>query len=372
MKTASSEAESATGTATPVAALERARRWSALIRRRVTAERRWLLPLLGTLIVFGGQVVEDLGDSPPLQMLPPTVVVQRWALILLVAYLLVIWEVVERTVERSLVELRPSVRIDDAAFSAYAVRMRTLPFRIDAVLLAVAGAISVTLFVVLGADLLVDDPVTGLRQTLPAHPLAAALVIAAYSVVGWAFLRLVVATARLARLLGSLTRQPLRVDVFDTNELLPFGNIALALALAPAGAIFILLIGLGTPTTPVSWSILLEASLATVLALVLPLRGVHRQMSDAKLAALATLSVRLNELYDVVSGTVPNEAEEASRLNQSTSALVQLRRTVMEMTTWPFRDTLAFGRALLIAAAPLIYTTLSELIKAFVIGPLVR
>lgn len=368
---ASTEAEPTTGTA-PLAALERARRWSVLAARRIAAERRWLLPLVGTLIVFGGQLVEDLGDSPPLQMLPPAIVVQRWVLIALVAYLLVIWEVVERTAERSLVEVRPSVQIDDAAFGAYAARMRMLPLRIDAVLFACAAAISVTLFVVLGADLLVDDPVTGLRQTLPAHPIAAVTVLAAYSVVGWAFLRLVVATARLARLLGSLTRQPLRVDVFDTNELLPFGNIALALALAPAGAIFILLIGLGTPTTPVSWSILISASLATVLALVLPLRGIHGQMSSAKLAALATLSARINELYDVVSGTVPTEAAEASRLNQSTSALVQLRRTVMEMTTWPFRDTLAFGRALLIAAAPLIYTTLSELIKAFVIGPLVR
>jgi hypothetical protein len=41
------------------------------------------------------------------------------------------------------------------------------------------------------------------------------------------------------------------------------------------------------------------------------------------------------------------------------------------MTTWPFRDTLALARALLIASAPLIYTIGSELIKAFLIKPLV-
>ena len=372
MKTASSEAESASGTATPVAALGRARRWWALAIRRLAAERRWLIPLLGTLVVFSGQVAEDLSDSPPLQMLPPNLLIQRWALILLTAYVLVIWEVVEEIVERALVEARASVKIDDKAFRAYAVRMRALSLRVDGLLLAVAAVTSVTVFAVLGADLLMDDPVTGLRQTLPAGLLPGALVLAGYTVVGWAFLRLVVATGRLARLLGALAREPLRVDVFDTSHLLPFGNIALALALAPAGTIVILLIGLGTPTTPVGWSILIAVSLATVLALVLPLRGVHGQMSDAKLAALGTLSARINELYDVVSRTGPGEAEEASRLNQSTSALVQLRRTVMEMTTWPFRDTLAFGRALLIAAAPLIYTTLSELIKAFVIGPLVR
>ena len=47
-----------------------------------------------------------------------------------------------------------------------------------------------------------------------------------------------------------------------------------------------------------------------------------------------------------------------------------MRKAVQEMTTWPFRDTVAFGRAVLIAAAPLIYTTLSELIRVFWIRPL--
>ena len=42
------------------------------------------------------------------------------------------------------------------------------------------------------------------------------------------------------------------------------------------------------------------------------------------------------------------------------------------MTTWPFRDTLAFGRAVLIALAPLIYTVFNELIRIFIIGPLNR
>lgn len=48
------------------------------------------------------------------------------------------------------------------------------------------------------------------------------------------------------------------------------------------------------------------------------------------------------------------------------------RPRVQEMTTWPFADTVAFGRAVLIASAPLIYTVLSELIKAFWIEPLSR
>lgn len=57
-------------------------------------------------------------------------------------------------------------------------------------------------------------------------------------------------------------------------------------------------------------------------------------------------------------------------LNARTNTLVPLRKTVHEMTTWPCADTVAFGRAVLIASAPLIYTVLSELIKVFWINPL--
>jgi hypothetical protein len=88
-------------------------------------------------------------------------------------------------------------------------------------------------------------------------------------------------------------------------------------------------------------------------------------MYTAKDAALSTVNARISDLYDEVSRTSAIEPEHATRLNQAIGALIPLRRTVHEMTTWPFRDTVALARAVLIASAPLIYTTLSELIKIF-------
>ena len=372
MKTASSEAAAARETGAPVSALERATSALARPARRLARHRRWLLPLIGAVIVLAGQLLEDLADSSPLQMMPPTLLIQRWTVIALVVYLFGIWGVLQRTVEGSLTAVRPIVQVDDSAFHAYELRMRTLPIRSDLILLLASAVVTVALFAVLRADLLLDDPVTGAPQTLPSDLVTAVTILAAYTVVGWAFLRLVFAIASLARYLGALTREPLRINVFDTSELLPFGNIALVLALAPVGVIVILTIGLGRPTTPVSWSILVAATLATVLALLLPLLGVHRQMSAAKEAAAAALNGRITELYEAVSGPLPTEVEESARLSNSTNAVIQMRKAVQEMKTWPFRDTLAFGRALLLATAPLIYTTLSELIKIFWIGPLAR
>lgn len=328
-----------------------------------------ILTIASVGIVAGGQLVEDLADSPPLQMLEAIFLSQRWTVIALVLYALVMWVLLDLTARRSVASVRHVVKIDPAAFDGYVQRMRRPAPVVDGAIFLGCMLINVILFVGLRADLLTDDPVLDTATKLPPEPIAATIVILGYTVIGWAFLRLIYVAARLVRQLGKLSREPLSIDVFDTSDLLPFGNIALALALAPAGVILIPLVGLGVPTTVVGWSVIVEATLAIVLALLLPLRGIHSQMSAAKDASLTKLSARIGELYETVSGRLPAEPSEATRVGATTSALIPLRKTVQEMTTWPFRDTVALGRAVLIASAPLIYATLSEVIRVFIIGP---
>lgn len=321
-------------------------------------------------LVVAGQFAEDLADSPPLQMLPPIFFGRRWTLIVAVLYMLVISRVVDRTVLGSMKSMERVLRIDAAKLRGYVHRMRVPDQSVNLRLLGASALVVIALFVGFGSDLpLTNDPVTHAPLYLPRAPLGAAAILAGYTIVGWAVLSLLYLTISLARALGELTREPLDVNVFDTSNLLPFGNIALAGALAPAGIIVILLLGLGQPTTWLSWSIVVLAAIASVLALLLPLRGIHRQMSDAKERVLADLNARIGQIYEQIS-TSAIAAPEIPGLNERTNTLIPLRKTVSEMTTWPFADTVAFGRAVLIASAPLIYTILSELIKVFWINPL--
>ena len=336
---------------------------------RVYGLRYAVVTVLAVGVVFCGQLAEDIADSPPLQMMPPQMLFPRWSVVALVLYALVMWAVLDRTVRRSLPAMRRVVKIDQSAFDGYVQRVQPPAAIIDVAILVGVALFDVALFVGLNSDLLLDDPVTDRATKLPTDPLAAAIVIGGYVVIGWAFLRLLYFVGRLAWQLGRLSREPLAINVFDTTDLVPFGNIALAVALAPAGVLVILLVGLGTPTTPVGWSVVAEATLVILLVLLLPLRGIHRQMSTAKDAALAALNVRVTELYEKVSASLPADPTEAGRLGAAANALIPLRKTVQEMTTWPFRNTVALGRAVLIASAPLIYTTLSELIRVFIIGP---
>jgi hypothetical protein len=289
----------------------------------------------------------------------------RWAVVGLVLYSIVMSAMLMQRAAGSLSTVRTVVAIKQKAFDGYRQRLAHIDPRIEIGLFVGAAVVTAVLFLVLGSDLLLDDPVLQPKtpHKLPSDPLLAFAILAAYTVVGWTFLRLMYITGRSARILGQLGREPLRINVFDTSDLIPFGNLGLLITLAPAVAIIILWAGLGTPNAIGGWVILGIASMFTLLALLLPLEGIHRQMADAKEKALTGLNQRIADLYDEISGPLPADANDASRIGGATNALIPMRKTVQEMTTWPFRSAVTFGRAVIIAMAPLIYAFLSEVIR---------
>ena len=332
----------------------------------------YVILLVAVALVIVGQLAEDLADSQPLQLLTPSSALRRWTLIAAVVYMLAISLVIDRLVLQSLAALDRLVRIKPDRFRDYMDRMRRPGLAVDIAILATAGVVVAVTFWGLQTSLPIDDPMTKTPMFLPEGGLAAAAVLIEYTVVGWAVLMLVWTTVRRARALGALSREPLQIDVFDTANVLPLGNIALATALAPAGVVVILLFGFGAPSSPISWALLVLVTLASLVALLLPLRGIHGQMEGAKVRVLSDINQRLRASYDDLRQTKTKSPDEMGGLRNQVGTLIDLRRTVNEMTTWPFRDTLAFGRAVLIALAPLIYTVFNELISIFLIGPLNR
>lgn len=306
-------------------------------------------------------------------MLTPTLSISRWTVVLLTLYMLVVLRLIQRTATRTIREVRSAVICDDSTFDEPAQRMKRVHWRTDIGLGLLAAAIVVILFPLLHSPLpVVRNPQTHDLTFLPQDPVNAVLVMLAYTLVGWSALRLIVNTVRLGFVLGELTQKPLAINVYDPTAVLPLGRLALALSLAPAGIVLLLLVGLGSPTGPVSWLAFLLASLASVLALVLPLRGVHRQMLHEKLEVLGRLNHELSEIHGEIMGAELQDVTRASLLSNRTNILVNLRKIVQEGPTWPFRNTIAVSRALLVASAPLIYAALNELIRVFLISPLTK
>lgn len=330
-----------------------------------------------------GQLVEDALDTPALEMFSQaaetlrTVTIPRWALIVLTLYMLLMLRLMQRTARNTLRDVRPAVKCDDATYAEIAARMTRARWLTDLVLAVIAlGFVVVLLFPppFLHSPIpTVDHPYMPNRATfLPSEPFAAFVVLVGYWLVGWTALCLLWNAVRLGKALGDLTQQPLELDVFGATNVLSLGRMALVLSLAPAGVIVILLIGLGLPTTTLSWFVFILASFASILALVLPLRGVHRQMEAVKENATREINLEFSLIQsEIFQKNAPDSARTA-HLSNRTNVLVNLRKVVQEAPTWPFRDTVAITRALLIASAPLIYAVLNELIRIFFITPLTK
>ncbi len=340
-------------------------RRAGLVER--TLPLRFPIFILGLVIVVTlGQIIEDALDTPSFEMLNPAISIPRWTLVLLTVYMLLMLRLIQRTSHKTVTEIRNSVQVDDKTYDTFRARMTRLPITLDILLAILSLVFVLILFPVLQSPLPVTrNPLTNERTFLPHDLWNAAVVILAYALVGWAALSLVMTTLRLGRALAELTRLPLKINVFDTDNLLPLGALALVLSLAPAGVVLILLIGLGTPTRPLAWFAFLLASIAAVVALIAPLRGVHQQMDHAKKDALGKLN---HELTDIFRETTQPEQPDPARmgtLSNRTGTLINLRSVLQATPTWPFQSTVAVSRAILVASAPIIYAVLNELIQRF-------
>jgi hypothetical protein len=296
---------------------------------------------------------------------PPTFVRERWTVIAVAVYAIATVGLLRREARESLDALRPVIGCDNVRFAWYRRRMGGLSLRAELTLLAISALSVVLLFVVMGEPLPIADSPRN-EGRMPAAPAAAFLTLLSWTAFGWAELRLVLNTVIVARTLSRLSREQVTVNVFDTSSLLPFGNIALLSAFVPAGLFAILLLGLGAPQSTLGWATLLLATGTSLLALILPLRGIHRQMRRAKDEALAGLNRQLSDVHESVEGTSLPTGVTTTGLNERTTLLVSLRNVVTQMPTWPFRDTVAFGRALLLASAPVIYAALNGIVDTLV------
>ncbi|MGD8865613.1 MAG: hypothetical protein PVI81_08470 [Anaerolineales bacterium] len=342
--------------------------WEQIAR---TVPERIPLPFTLTAILFaaaviGEQVLEEI-------LVGPVSGYQLWqrigiriALPLLSIYLLLANRFLKRQVVGCLERLKPAMDITPEHYDKLARRMLK-PRRWIEFLLLIASAA-----VVIGFFLLMKNPLpiyTAL--TIPDQPLAAGFIISVYIVIGWLGLSLVHTGIQHALALGRLSSQPLKINVFDPENVVPFGSISMLHSFVLAGIIVILFLLLGRPTSVISYLVISLASLGSFLALVLPLLGVYQQMRRAKIQALNNIAEQLLQAQQALMQLKDPFGEGLDEVNSRTSALVSLRKTILESPNWPFRSNTAIARAVIAALSPLIYFILTELVREYIVPLLI-
>ena len=343
--------------------------WVALAR---TFFERLPLPfpnvvILITMLVVAEQLLEERFVGP----LAGFPVWQRFgvraALPMLALYLVLTNRALKRAVLDCLIRLRTSVQVPEEVYEALVERMVRPSRLVEAALLIVSTTVVLVLFGWMQNPLPIYT-----SMTLPRQPLATGFVILTYTLIGWLGLTLIYTGIQHAVHLSRLARLPLSINVFDPENLLPFGSISLQHSLVLAGVVVILRVLLGRPTSPASFLVITLASLGSLLALVLPLNGVYQQMRRAKIKALNNISEQLLQAQEALLSLKDPLDDGVTELNARTNALVNLRKTILESPNWPFRSNTAVARAVLAAMSPLIYFVLTELVRVYIVPVLVN
>lgn len=333
--------------------------WTILLLERIPLPYA-LIVLLAASLVGGEQLFEfmlEVGTLPNSVANTVAKLARYLVLPILTAYMLLMIKRLKTSAVRSLAELRPAVQIDDSEYDSHVYHMVNANWRVEFALLLVSAAGVFILNNQIGFPL---ELTTSVRAS-QFGPLAF-LIQSPYVIFGWVFLNLVFSALQLGHALGRLAHRPLTVDIYDIGNLLPFGHIALVYCLSIAGVILILLIGLGQPTQLTSWVVIALLSVASFVALVIPLWGVNQQLRAERNAELERIHAQLRLVRDRIVNHADLATDELAQMSNRTNTLVNLRKVVLETPTWPYRDTLTIVRALTIAVAPLLYFILTQII----------
>jgi len=312
-------------------------------------------------LVTGEQIVEE-------QLFSGDLTINRFFLRLLLAtlavYLLLAILFLKRQVILSLSRLRRAVDLDIDTFGELVRRMVRPSRLVEVGLLFASAAIVMGLFLGLESDF----PFGGTIAMTPS-PAVAGLVLLTYVLIGWLGLSLIQTALQHAIGLRRLAQAPLVINVFDPDNLVPFGTLSLMHSLALVGVMVLLIIPLGTPSGISGLMVVGLSSSGSLMALILPIWGVFLQTRQAKDYALSRIYDELEHLQDeLLDGGHQSPAD----LNARTNALVNLRKTILEVPNWPFRSTTTIVRAITAATSPLIYFVLIELVRVYFVPVLIR
>jgi hypothetical protein len=123
------------------------------------------------------------------------------------------------------------------------------------------------------------------------------------------------------------------------------------------------LIIFGAPTK--GGYIVIFLSVVSFLSLFVPLWGVHTQIDQLQESTLLKIHKQVQIIEKNILNNMDAELSSISAYHNRLSVLINLRKTVMETPTWPFKDTATVARAIVAVTSPLIYFILNELIRTF-------
>jgi hypothetical protein len=242
-------------------------------------------------------------------------------------YILILYPVIWRLRERAIQVFRPLVDLDDEAFGHLAKEI-SVPSRRWEWTAVLSG---------LGVALALGQP---WNLAWESGGLWTSVYMTIYSAVYsgllyWLIYDTLASTIQHAR----LSRQPLKLDILETNRLDPVARWSLGISLMFVGGISLSLIN-QTWEDLLNWRSLFTYSMlivVTVLVFFLSMWGVHKAIADIKNSELALAQKHLIEASrELKARAAKGPLERAEGLSSTISMWETYQRLVKGVPTWPY------------------------------------
>lgn len=244
----------------------------------------------------------------------------------MITYILVVYPFMWRLFKQAVEAFRSISPMEESAFNRLVAEITTPNRHREVAVLFIGAVFALLLNVPWGMSMSSDT-------WLKVYELILSMLL--FSLLGWLIYDTIVGTMRIAR----LSRQDLKLDMFDTGLLSPVAIWSLGISLAWVGGISLSLV-FQTWEGMTQWqSITIYAILVSATALVffLSMWSTHKAMVTIK---KRELSLAWNNLAtasrELKSRTAQNQKEGMEELSYTITAWAAQHKLVQEISTWPF------------------------------------
>jgi hypothetical protein len=326
---------------------------------RLLWPRRWSIVLIGVIFLLIPLALAWLSDVAGLFLTMGLSAFRVFFPAIVITYILIVVELLQRTREKVALSLRPLLQIDDETFVA-AVRRSCRSNPVGELVGFVLGAISFVAIVGPPPLARVDtDP-----YVMSLYFYAASMLM--LGAIGWS----VYAGIVISRLTNMLLRLPIEVDIFDVTPFEPIGMQSLYLSLTFVGAIVIVI-----PTSPFalfSWqniAVFGPLILITVLVFFLNMYSTHGLLMATKKRQLTVVDHKIARTYRQLL-ELDARGHDTQSVATELNAWALAKQQLMLTRTWPYNTQML--RTLLVSVLlPIVVSLMARAVSPLLIPLLI-
>jgi len=241
----------------------------------------------------------------------------------IIIYILLIYPFMWRLGERAIQAFRPLLSLEENAFNQIVLEINKTN-RLRELAAALIGAVF---------WLVLSQPWIWVDQWIDTYEVVTSVLM--FGLLGWLIYSSIIGSRSLSR----LSSQPLKLDIFDTGQLIPIARSSLGVSFAFIGGISLSLVfqtqeNLSEWNTITIYAVLV---LATVLIFFLSMWSVHSAMAGAKRRELALVRKNLVDASrELKNRAAQGRLQGIKGLSSAIAAWITYERRVKEAPEWPF------------------------------------